>query len=188
MNFFYKIYRFILVIYAKIKFKPKVYGLENLPQKGPLILVANHRSNYDFLSMGLIEKNPLHFLAKSSLFKGPLKPILKSVQVIPIDRTKKNPESYLLAKSFLEKGHCIGIFPEGTLNKTKKPTIDFKIGAVKLAYETNTPIIPIAIFGAYKKNRLRIKIGTPFYVKSSNLTLENHLLRKTIEELLRGIK
>jgi len=188
MKIFYKIYHFVLKIYTKIKFNPKIYGINNIPSKGKLIIISNHKSNYDFLAMGLIAKRPIHFVVKSSLYRGILSLILKSIEAIPVDRSKKNPETIKLATNYLKKDEIIGIFPEGTINKTSKLTMDFKIGAIKMAYETNSPILPIAILGKYQKNRLYIKIDKPFYVESTNLTAENERLRMRLEENLRGIR
>ena len=82
----------------------------------------------------------------------------------------------------------LGIFPEGTFNKTDDVVAPFKIGAVKLGYEAKAPIIPIVIKGPYKRSKLEIIVKKPFFVSSSDLSYENELLIDIYKEELRNTK
>ena len=88
----------------------------------------------------------------------------------------------------LEQDKVIGIFPEGTINRTDDLIMPFKIGAVKMAKETNTKIVPFVITGKYKvfKKSVTIEFLKPIEIKSDNLTKENerlmNLIRKKLEE------
>lgn len=184
---FYKIYALFFSLFFKIYFSPTVLGKGNIPRNGRVILVANHSNNLDFISMGIGTKRNIHFMAKNSLFKGILSLVMKSVGAISIDRSKKNNEAMNKAKHYLEKENIVGIFPEGTFNKTNECLAEFKMGAVSLARKTNAPIVPIAIIGEYKRGKLKIVIGRPIYVRSDDLVSENDKLRKRLERILRGI-
>ena len=85
----YKILRPVFSMYMRLRYNPKITGMENIPKLGKVILVANHTNNLDFMSMGITTKRCVHFLAKDSLFKGFLKPIMKGAGVIPVNRRIK---------------------------------------------------------------------------------------------------
>ena len=88
----------------------------------------------------------------------------------------------------LKNGDVVGIFPEGTLNKTEYIVMPFKYGAVKIASSSNCPIVPFAIKGEYKRFRkgLKIVFGRPYYIKDKNdLTKENIKLMNQIVHLLK---
>ena len=101
--------------------------------------------------------------------------------LIPVDRKNKSRNSLVLAKNYLESELVVGIFPEGTTEK-EGHMLDFKMGAVKLAYDTNTLIVPFVITGRYKliKNGLKIKFLKPEKV-GKELEKENKKLYNIIK-------
>ena len=88
------------------------------------------------------------------------------------------------AYNYLKNEKVIGIFPEGTHGKGK--ILPFKIGAVKMAYETQCDIIPFSITGKYKifSKDLKIEFGKPIKVKSNNLDKENEKLRNIVVKMV----
>ena len=98
----YKILRPIFSIYMRLRYNPKITGMENIPKLGKVILVANHTNNLDFMSMGITTKRCVHFLAKDSLFKGFLKPIMKGAGVIPVNRRIKDKTPLILGREVLD--------------------------------------------------------------------------------------
>lgn len=177
----YKILRPFLVAYIWIRYRPVVIGRRNIPSSG-CILVANHKNNLDFICIGLSTKRNIHFLAKSELFKGFLKVILNSCGMIPVNREIKDKSVVPKCIEYLNKNEIVGIFPEGTFNKTKNVISEFKIGAVKMAYESKKPIIPIMI-GKYKR-RMKIIIGRCFYVEDDNLAKYNKKLMDLLKTMI----
>ena len=94
----------------------------------------------------------------------------------------------MLVTDALNEGKVIGIFPEGTTNKTKDIILPFKIGAVKMASETNTKIIPFVITGKYKlfNNKLTIEFLQSIKIpKVNDLTEYNEKLMNIISEKLK---
>ena len=91
-----------------------------------------------------------------------------------------------LAIEALKEHKVIGIFPEGTINRTKDIVMPFKIGAVKMAHDTNSSIVPFIITGKYKpfKNDLTIEFLKPYKIKSDDLTKENEKLMQIISKKL----
>jgi len=133
-------------------------------------------------------KRCIHFLAKDELWKGPKKIVFSNMGLIPVNRRQKDHKSLESAENYLRYEKLIGIFPEGTTEKQKNVLLPFKIGAVKMAYDTNTKIVPFAITGTYKlfSKDLKITFGNSFEIKDSDLTKENEKLKNIIESLMIG--
>lgn len=185
----YKIVRPIIRFIMKYIFRAKYKGLENIPLSGKLVLAGNHTNNLDCLLIISSTKRTVHFLAKDSLMKGPQKMIFKNMGIIPVDRKIHDSNALRNAKETLKKDRVIGIFPEGTINRTKNIIMPFKIGSVKMAYDTNCYIIPFVITGKYKlfSKDLEIEFLPPYKPISNNedLTEANQKLMKIIENKLK---
>lgn len=164
-----KLYKFSKAIYSKllkILYKPVAYGIENIPEEGPIIFVGNHRHAFDPIVVMTHTNRIVHYMAKESLFKGIHGKIFESIGLIKVYRSKSNPIAVIEAEKILEQGGAVGIFPEGTRNRTNQELLKFRHGAVAIAKQTNTPIIPFAIKGDYKlfKKGLSIEFGNPIDV------------------------
>ena len=183
----YKILRPIVVLLLKGIYRIKVVNKNNIPKSGPIIFAGNHKHNYDFISLICGTKRVVHFLAKQELLEkhGWL---FKKLGIIPVDRSKKNKEAIDEAINLLEKNEVIGIFPEGTFNKTEYVIMPFKYGAVTIASRANVPIVPFAIVGEYKRFRKGLKIifGDAYYIKDKDLTKENVRLMNKVVKLMKG--
>ena len=182
----YTIVRPIVTILFKILYRPKYKGVDNIPKSGRVILASNHKNNLDPIYLLSSTKRNIHFLAKIELFRGIKKIIFNNLGLIPVDRKNKTTHPLTDAFKYLNNDKVIGIFPEGTFNKSGNPILPFKMGAVKMAYETNTCIIPVIIKGKYKifSNNLNIEFLKPVYIKNSDLDKENKKLESIfIKEL-----
>lgn len=185
----YRVLRYLISFIMKCFYRVEYVGEENIPLKGGFILAGNHKNNLDCLLVISSTKRTVRFIAKIELMQknGWL---FKRMGIIPVDRKRKNREMVNYAEGELIKGEAIGIFPEGTFNKSPYVILPFKYGAVKMALDTNKPIIPFAIIGEYKlfKKSVKIIFGKPFYVnnkddlKKENINLMNKVIRLLREE------
>lgn len=174
----------------KIVYKPTFEGLENIPKDGPVILAGNHTHNFDCVMLFSSTRRIIHFMAKSTLFKGWKKHFLNSYGAIPVHRDRKDKACVDSAIEVLNNGGVIGIFPEGTHNKSKDIILPFKFGAVKMAKETGAKIVPFSITGKYKKGgNLKICFGKAYKV-TGELEKDNEILMKKVTDLLikNGVK
>ncbi len=180
----YKILRPIITILFKTLYRPKIIGVENINKNGKLILAGNHTNNFDCALLISSTKRNIHFLAKIELFRGFKKILFSNMGLIPVYRNGKDHKALESAYKYLENNKVIGIFPEGTFGKGK--ILPFKIGAVKMAYETKSEIIPFSITGTYKlfSNDLKIVFGKPIKIKSSDLEKENENLRNIVVKMV----
>ena len=183
---FYQIIRPIVVIFFRLLFHPKIVGFENLPKDCNYVLAGNHTKWLDPIMLIAIIPRQVHFLAKDSLFKGITRPFLIGAGAIPVNRKIHDHNAVENAIKTLKEEKVIGIFPEGTINRKKEtPTLPFKIGAVKMAYETNTKIVPLIITEKYRiiGKSIRIEFLKPMTI-TSNLEEENKKLRNKIDKKL----
>lgn len=183
---FYKIVRPLIKGLFFISYRPKVIGRENIPKDKALILAGNHTHYFDCLFLISTTKRCIHFLAKHSLYKGIKKPIFKNMGIIPVNRAVKNKKAMELAEEILNNNGTIGIFPEGTINRTEDVVMPFKMGTVKMAQDTDCYIVPFAIIGKYRffNNHLQIRFGQPYKISSTELEKENQKLMNKVSRLI----
>ena len=182
----YRITRPIIRIIMFILYRPKYIGLTNIPSNGRVVLSGNHTNILDCWLLMSCTKRTIHFLAKDSLIKGWKGLIFKNMGIIPVNRTIHDKDALKNAKKVLTQDEVIGIFPEGTINREKKePTLPFKIGSVKMSYDTSSPLVPFVITGKYKifNNNLKIEFLEAINIKE-DLTEENNKLRNIINNRL----
>ena len=170
----------------KVMYKPTLKNIENIPKSGPVILAGNHTNNYDCVLMFSCTKRPVRFMAKSELFHGWKKHFLNSYGAIPVHRNRKDANALSSAIEVLKSGGLIGIFPEGTINRTNDIIMPFKMGAIKLAFDTDSYILPFSITGKYKmfKKGPTIEFGAPYVISGNDLDIEKEKLEQIVIELL----
>lgn len=183
----YNILKLIYSTILKVLYRPTVYGAENIPKEGAVIFVGNHKHAFDPVVVMTYTKRIVHYMAKESVFKGIHGLLFKGIGLIKVYRTRSNPRAVIEAVEILKNGGTVGIFPEGTRNKTDKELLRFRHGAVAIAKQANTPIIPFAIRGEYKllKKGLTIEFGEPINVSEMEIEEANEHTRNEVLELLR---
>ena len=153
-DFTYRIYRlWAWSICIAIGIIPTVKGLENLPQSGPYILVANHSSELDIILPYTKIKQHFAFLAKEELKKAPLFNINFKGMNVTVNRRSMLSGKHSM-RECVEKLHLdinLLIFPEGTRSPIAPRMNRFKSGPFALAIETETIIIPIVFEDNYKR-------------------------------------
>ena len=184
----YKLYRItrpLITLFMKLIYRIEIINKENIPDTG-CILAGNHKNNLDCLILISSVKRTIRFLGKIELFKKHSW-IFKNMGVIPVDRSIKNKKVIIESEEVLKNDGIIGIFPEGTFNKSEYIVRPFKIGAVKMSYDTKKPIVPFAIINDYKifKKSVKIIFGKPYIVKNSDLVYENNKLMNKVIKLLK---
>lgn len=128
----------------------KVSGLENVESEVPYIIVANHRSNIDIMTLIAALPIPIRFLSKKEVFKFPLMgAAMRGAGMVPLDRETGRKELASIirhARLLVSEGRSLVIFPEGTRSLTGK-MLPFKYGAFFIAAQVGCPVLPVAISG-----------------------------------------
>ncbi|MCH8552072.1 MAG: lysophospholipid acyltransferase family protein [Natronospirillum sp.] len=128
-----------------LKFATRLYFVEvstvdkeKVPEDGPVILAANHPSSIlDSVLLATELPRPVHYLAKSELFKSPiLSALYKKMGAIPIERglqPEQHEETFLRLYQLMESGRCVGIFPEGR-NSPQMQVAKLRTGTARIAF------------------------------------------------------
>ena len=167
-------------------YRPEFEGRNNIPKSGSVILAGNHTNNLDAAIMLAGPKRVVHMLAKKELFKSKISnAFFRSMGCIPVNRKIHDENAKSEAIEALKNNEVIGIFPEGTVNRTNDIILPFKYGAVSFAKKTGAYIVPFTITGKYKLFRRSIKItyGKPYKV-TDDLEIENKKLMNIITKML----
>lgn len=142
-----------LIPYARFD----ISGLEHIPKQGPAIVVANHRSYFDGLAVGMaIERagRVARFLGKKEVFDVPLVGVVaRWAGGIRVDRGTGSSEPLEHAAKALKAGEVIMLMPEGTIPRGPaffEPELKGRWGAAKLAAMTKAPVIPLGLWGTEK--------------------------------------
>lgn len=156
----------------------KVEGLENLPAEGPVVLAANHLTNFDPFLVQFALPRPVFFMGKAELFANPLiEPLLRQLGGFPVYRGAQDEWAMRHAQTVLERGQVLGIFPEGSRSAGKglKPG---KTGAARLALAVKCPILPLALDGTQRifqrfprRGKVSLTIGTPILASPEDTAL-----------------
>lgn len=184
--------RILTVIILNLLFRIKVIGKENIPEKGPAILCANHKSLLDMFLLGFRIKRWIHWMAKEELFRIPiLKNIIINYGAFPVKRGKGDVGSIKAALKVLEEQHILGIFPEGTRVNGKKKREEYKAkpGVALIAVNAKVPIIPAAIVGDYKLfSRMKVIYGKPFCLEvDENKKYSREELQSISEDIMNRV-
>jgi 1-acyl-sn-glycerol-3-phosphate acyltransferase len=128
-------------------------GKENLPEKGPVLFVANHQSFADIpVACTVLDKFQFGFVAKSTLERNPIYGRwIRDTRNVYINRKSARASLRAIEDGIelLNQGFSILIFPEGA--RSRCSDIDeFKKGSLRLATKSGVPVIPIAIHNAYR--------------------------------------
>lgn len=150
----------------------KIEGLENIPTKGPAVILSNHQSFWDNIIMPVLF--PMQsWVIKKQLLNIPIFGLgLKLMEPIALDRSQAMSVRQLLqlGTKKLQDGIWVVIFPESTrLNPGQ--TVPFKAGCASLAHINNVPIVPMAHNAGtlwpkgfwLKSGTITVKIGKPLY-------------------------
>ena len=188
----YKVFKTILGFIFKVYYNPKIIGKDNIPKDGPIIVAANHKHLLDQCGPIISTKRVIHYMAKKEYFdKKRTAWFFRMAGCIRVDRTIHDETAKSEAINVLLDGKALGIFPEGTRNRTKDFLLPFKFGCVSMAKKTDAYIVPIGISGDYKfrSKNLVYNIGKPFKVGNMELEEANKKLAKQIGNLMKkGIK
>lgn len=156
---------------ARGLFDYQAEGLEHRIDDGPALIACNHASYFDPPLVGIAYDNPVHFVARSSLFApGLAEAILRRCNTIPINRERPDLATIRRILAVLRGGHRVVIFPEGTRTR------DGRLGQAgagigMIVAKAGVPVQPVRLFGSFdalprgakfpRPAQVRLVIGEP---------------------------
>lgn len=157
--------RFLTWILVNALYRIRASGLENVPSKGPAVLVCNHVSYVDALVIGGTIYRPVRFVMYYRIFEIPLLQFLFSTaKAIPIAPARENEA--LLEEAFdridaeLADGNVVCIFPEGSITRDGEVQ-QFRSGIERIIERRSVPVIPMAVGGLWGSWFSRSRGGVP---------------------------
>lgn len=140
-------------VLARLLFRIKVVGIENIPTNKGFIMASNHTSMTDPVFIAINFKRQIYFMGKAELFKFPPFALLfRKLGVFAVHRGKGDKTAINTAESLVKDGKILGIFPEGTRYLTGAPR-KAKSGIAYIAMDTKSDILPVSI---YREGKLRL--------------------------------
>ena len=144
----------------------EVHGLDNVPERGPVVLAVNHRDFLDGPLLFAFVGRPVVFLTKIEAYTPTWTPLLRTAGQIPLDRSRPDVVAVRAVLRVLRAGGVVGVFPEGArgdgLVRTARPGVGY------FALRTGAAVVPVACHGTdslmhrrLRRPRVRIVVGAP---------------------------
>lgn len=196
----YRLIRALAFGTARLLWGFRVDGRENVPREGPVIVACNHVSVLDPALLGGCLPRETGFVAKRELFAVPgLGALIRSLNAMPIDRSRLSRETLAQLGAFLESGRALVMFPEGTRSR------DGRFGSAKpgvglLLLQYPVPVVPVYVEGTdapwrnlFRRGRMRMVFGRPLPLPwelrtSSDRGAEARRIAESILDAIRRLK
>ncbi|WP_326764249.1 1-acyl-sn-glycerol-3-phosphate acyltransferase [Streptomyces sp. NBC_01591] len=203
---FYHVLKYVILgPLLRLFFRPRIEGLEHIPEDGAAIVAGNHLSFSDHFLMPAILKRRITFLAKAEYFTGPgLKGRLTaaffhSIGQIPVDRSGKEAGQAAIREGLgvLSKGELLGIYPEGTRSHDGR-LYKGKVGVAVMAITAQVPVVPCAMVGTFeiqppgqvvpRIKRVTIRFGEPLdFSRYAGMENQKAAVRAVTDEIMYAI-
>ncbi len=145
--------RFIAWLLVKAVYRLRTNGLDNIPQEGAAVLVANHVSFADAVVIMGASPRPVRFVMDHRIFRTPLLGfVFRHCGAIPIAPAKEDPAmmeaAFAEVARALANGDLVGIFPEGNITRDGELQ-PFRPGITRILEANPVPVVPMALSGLW---------------------------------------
>ncbi len=173
----YSIGRVIAGILLFLLTRCRVRGRDNVPEQGPLLVIANHLNLIDPSVLVISLGRRVVFMAKDELFRSRIVAyLMRNFGVFPVAKGRLDRKALGKAMQVLNDGQTLVMFPEGMRSKSRRLKVAFP-GAALLASRSGAPVIPVGISGTekmtglawlWRRPEITVNIGQPFTLPPAN--------------------
>jgi len=152
---------------AKALTRARGYGLDRIPRSGGCVLAINHLAWIDIPVVGALSARNINFVAKVELRRLPgLGAYMAWHGIIAVKRGESDRDAVRMMRQAAADGRAVGLFVEGTRQKTGRPG-HVQPGAAMVSIQEDVPVVPIAVYGTqfWKPGNFApcsIAVGEPF--------------------------
>ncbi|MGB7156499.1 MAG: lysophospholipid acyltransferase family protein [Tepidisphaeraceae bacterium] len=194
----YKFFRALFRILSSAWFDLKVYGKENVPKTGGVLLLSNHQSFLDPVALGVQLERELIFLARSGLFTNPVFGwFIRKCNAFPVRQGEGDIGAVKETIRRLQEGHMLTVFPEG--GRCEDGELQpIQSGASLVVRKAQVPIVPVVIEGSFKawpKHRkiwqrcpVRVLFGKPVVVHDMKAKEITAFIDRQLHELMAELR
>ena len=126
----------------------RIYGADRVPSDGGVVLALNHFSWLDPPAFGVACPRNIFYMAKSEIYEvRGLGALVRSFGAFSVRRGESDREAVRLAREVVRNGNALGLFVEGTRQRSGVPG-EAKPGAAMIALHEQVPVVPAAIHGS----------------------------------------
>jgi 1-acyl-sn-glycerol-3-phosphate acyltransferase len=190
-SWLWKLAQVVTRIGTTLYFDLKVYGKNNVPARGGVLLVSNHQSYLDPPLLGAHLPRPMSYLAKSELFENRLvAAIISWLNAFPVRQGAGDVGAVKETIRRLRQGHMLNVFPEGSRTEDGE-MLPIQPGVALVIRKAGVPVVPVAIDGAYEawpkgakffhSHPIRVMYGPP-------MKLDGLRPREIVEEIERTLR
>ncbi|MBL8172220.1 MAG: 1-acyl-sn-glycerol-3-phosphate acyltransferase [Acidobacteria bacterium] len=161
----FTISRILAYLICRFYFRIEYVGADRVPTDRPVIVAPNHVSYLDPVWVSLPIKRPLRYMAWDQMMRLPLLgSLMRAYGAFPVSLEKGDRTALRLSLEQLRRGGGLVLFPEGA--RTRDGHLkSFKPGVIRLALDTNAPIVPVTIIGGYEAYAPRYWFPRPYKLK-----------------------
>jgi 1-acyl-sn-glycerol-3-phosphate acyltransferase len=134
---------------ARVFGRLRVYGSERVPLEGGLVIACNHFSWFDPPALGVSCPRTIYYMAKVEAHRVPgLGQLIRAFGTFPVRRGESDREAVRTMRQIVKDGHALGLFVEGTRQRSGVPG-EVQAGAAMVALQEGVPIVPVAVHGSH---------------------------------------
>ncbi|WFB06613.1 1-acyl-sn-glycerol-3-phosphate acyltransferase [Streptomyces sp. LX-29] len=192
----------VLGLLMRVLYRPRVEGVERIPDSGPVILAGNHVTFIDSMFLSLIVKRPVYFIGKDEYVTGKgvkgrlMAWFFTTAGMIPVDRDGGHGgvAALMTGRRVLEEGKAFGIYPEGTRSPDGR-LYRGRTGIARLALMTGAPVVPFAMIGTDRVQPngsgvpriapVTVRFGEPLdFTRYEGMDRDRYVLRAVTDEVM----
>jgi 1-acyl-sn-glycerol-3-phosphate acyltransferase len=197
-DWFWQLSRMIARLGVTFLFDLKVYGAQNVPSTGGVLLLPNHQSYLDPVLIGVYLRRPMSYLARHGLFDNPrFAWLIRRLRAFPVRQGAGDVGAVKEMVRRLKEGHAISMWPEGSR------TADGQIGAIEpgaalVIRRAGVPAVPVAIDGSFeawpkwkkmfRPHPIRVMYGPPMNLAGMKADEITRTIDQTLRQLLAELR